>query len=268
METRHRTALGVVLALLWLASFPASAAAGYDIAHIVERTCDPGGPLIVTDKFKEPQDRDRVVTEPGEVIACPPASETRPFQIAAGPERIDGKAYLCTYFSHLGADGADVCLDADAAAGARSPVQPLMAIQADQSGQLALAGIVSDEVETVVVAPAPRNSGKPTMIPIERQRAVRLGAAGAFRYFSLTVDRRTLCADEPPRLVARDSSGRRIAEPEVPATTRLLSTADRVPYARSLDGDFCRLAARDDPAAFAWLTETYAALRSFVRTLI
>ena len=73
----------------------------------------------------------------------------------------------------------------------------------------------------------------------------------------LTVDRRTLC--EAPRLHARDGSGRRIAERAVPATTALLSTADHVPHARSLDGELC---------APAWLTETYAMLRSLLRRLI
>jgi hypothetical protein len=267
METGHRTILGVV-ALLWLVSFPASAAAGYDIAHIVERTCDPGAPLIVADKWKSPQDRDRVITERGEVIACPPARPTKSFQIAAGPERIGGKAHLCTYFSLLGGDGADVCVDTEAAAGARSLVKPLMTIQVDQSGRMELVGIVSDEVATVAVVPAAGISGELTMVAVERQRAARLGATRAFRYFSLTVDRRTLCADEAPRLLARDSSGRRTAERAVPATTALLSTADRVPYARSVDGDLCGPAVPDEPAALSWLTEICAMLRSLLRTLI
>jgi hypothetical protein len=41
VEKWHRTALAVV-ALLWLVSFPASAVGGYDVAHIVKRTCEPG----------------------------------------------------------------------------------------------------------------------------------------------------------------------------------------------------------------------------------
>ena len=267
MEPGHRAAVGAV-GLLWLVSFSASAAAGYDIAHIVERTCDPGGRLIVADEWKAPQDRDRVVTERGEVIACPPARPTKSFQIAAGPERLGGKAHLCTYFSLLGGDGADVCIDTEAADGARSLVKPLMTIQADQSGRMELVGIVSDEVATVTVVPAAGISGELTMIVIERQRAARLGATRAFRYFSLTVDRRTLCADEAPRLLARDSSGRRIAERAVPATTPLLSTADRVSYARSLDGDLCGSAVPYKPAVPPWLTEIFAVLRSLLGTLI
>ena len=91
------------------------------------------------------------------------------------------------------------------------------------------------------------------MVTIGRQRAARLGATRAFHYFSLTVDRRTLC--EAPRLQARDSSGRRIAERAVPATTALLSTGDRVPHARSLDGELC-----EPPAPLAWFTATYTML--------
>jgi hypothetical protein len=266
MATGHRTVIGVV-GLLWLASFPALAAAGYDIAHSIERTCVPGGRLIVADEWKSPQDRGRVVTEPGEVIACPPARPAKSFQIAAGPERIGRKTHLCTYFSLLGGDGADVCSDTEPADGARSLVQPLMAIQADQSGRLELVGIVSDEVATVAVAGAAGISGDLTMIAIEPQRAVRLGATRAFRYFSLTVDRRILCAGEAPRLLARDSSGRRITERAVPATTPLLSTADRVLHARSLDGDLCASAVPDEPTALSWLTEACAVLRSLLRTL-
>ena len=235
----HRTALGV-LALLWLAAFPASAPAGYDVAHILQRTCDPGGRLIVADEWKGD-----AVAQPGEVIACP----ARSFQIAAGPERIGGRAYLCTYFSLVGGDGADVCTHT---AGARSPVMPLMAIQADRSGRMELVGIAGDDVAAVSMG-----QSLATMVPIGRQRAARLGATRAFRYFSLTVDRRTLC--ETPRLQARDSSGRRIAERAVPATTALLSTADRVPHARSLDGELCES---------TWLAKTYAMLRSLVRMLI
>jgi hypothetical protein len=118
------------------------------------------------------------------------------------------------------------------------------------------------------VAPAAGIAGELTLIPIERQRAARLGATRAFGYFSLTVDRRTLCADQAPRLLGRDGSDRRIAESAVPATTALLSAADRVPYARSLDGDLCGSRVPDEPAALAWLTETCAMLRLLLRTLI
>lgn len=255
-----------MVALLWLVSFPASAIGGYDIAHIVKRTCEPGGPLIVTDKWKRPQDRDRVITEPGEVIACPPAGPKNSFQIAAGPERIGREAQLCTYFSLLD-DGADACFGAESADGARPLVKPLMTIQADRSGRLELVGIVSDDVVTVAVAPAARIAGQPTLIPIERQRAARLGATAAFRYFSVTIDRRTLCADEAPRVLGRDSSDRRIAEGAVPTSTRLLSAADRVPYARSLKA-LCGSRVPGQPAALGWLTEMGAVLRSLLRALI
>jgi hypothetical protein len=267
METWHWIALAVV-ALLWLVSFPASAVGGYDIAHIVKRTCEPGGSLIVEDKWKRPQDRDRVVTEPGEVIACPPAGPRNSFQIAAGPERFGGEAVLCTYFSLLGGDGADLCFDTESADGAGSLVKPLMTIRADQSDRLELVGIVSDDVATVAVAPAAGISGELTLIPIERQRAARLGATRAFAYFSLAVDRRTVCAYEAPRVLGLDSSGQRIAESAVPTTTALLSAADHVPYARSLDGALCGVRVPDEPAALAWLAEACAMLRLLLRSLI
>jgi hypothetical protein len=234
MERWHRIAVPL-LALLWLVSVPASAVGGYDIAHIVKRTCEPGGPLIVSDKWKPSQDRDRVITRAGEVIACPPAGTGSSFQIAAGPERIGGDAYFCTYFSLLGDDGADICLLTEAA----SPLKPLMTIQADRSDRLELVGIAGNDVVTVEVIPAARISGEATMIPIEPRRAARLGATRAFRYFSLPVDRSTVCANEITRVVGRDRSGRRVAEAAIPTSTPLLSAADRVPHSRSLDSQLC-----------------------------
>jgi hypothetical protein len=230
MERVLRTALPVV-GLLWLLFLPASASAGYDIAHIVERTCEPGGPLIVADEWKDPQDRDRVITEPGEVIACPPTGPENSFQIAAAPERIGREPYLCTYFSLFNGDGADICFNGD---GAASLVEPLMAIRAGRADPLALAGIVSDDVATVALGPTGGGSLEPMLVPIEAQRAERLGATSAFSYFSLSVERRTVCADERPQLVGRGTSGRVVAESPVPISTPLVDATDRVPYARSL----------------------------------
>ena len=266
METGHRTVLGVV-ALLWLVSFPASAAAGYDIAHIVERTCEPGGPLIVADEWKRPRDRDRVVTEPGEVIACPPAGGKSSFQIAAGPERIGPELYVCTYFSLSNGDGADTCLGPDPKERTRSSVKPLMAMQADRSNRLALAGIVSADVAAVAVTADAEPSRDSIVIPIERERAVRLGATGAFGYFSLTVDRRTLCSDGPPRLLGRDSSGRPIARSPVQVSTLLLSVTDRVPYGRSLKAR-CGSRRASESMALDWLSGIRTALRSLFAALI
>jgi hypothetical protein len=233
------TAVPVVVLLSLMAS-PASAVAGYDIAHIVKRTCEPGGPLLVAHRWT--QDLGGELTKPGEVIACPPAGRSAWFQLAAGPERFGGDAMLCTYFSLRGLDGADLC---DYTRGPR--VKPFMAIQTDRPDRLELAGIVSAEVASVAVDPS---AGRGTLIPIGRQRAARLGATRAFAYFSLPVDRRALCAGEL-RVVARDSSGRRIADSAIPSTIRLLSAADRVPHSRSLDGEFC-----EAPATSTWLTET------------
>ena len=106
------------------------------------------------------------------------------------------------------------------------------------------------------------------MIPIERQRAARLGATSAFRYFSLTVDRSTFCADEAPWVVGLGVSGRRIAGSAVPATTALLSAADRVPYARPRDPALCGSRTPVQPPALAWLTQAWALLRSLLPSLI
>ena len=250
------------MALFWLVAFPTSAVGGYDIAHIVERTCEPGGPLIVTDDYKGPGLRDQVVTEPGEVIACPPAGLDDSFQIGAGPERIGGEPSLCTYFSLLNGDGADVCA-VDGSGGEGSLMEPLMAIRADGSGgRLALAGIVSRDVATVGVTPAPALLRETAVVPIERQRAARLGAAGPFGYFWLTLDSRAACADET-RVLGRDSSGRRIAGSGVPPSTRLLSAVDRAPYASELKG-LCESQAASEPAAPAWFMGMAAALRSLI----
>jgi hypothetical protein len=266
VEKCRRTVVPVA-ALLWLVSFPASAVGGYDVAHVVERTCEPGGPLIVTDEWKQPQDRDRVVTQPGEVIACPPAGPEHWFQVAAGPERIGGGTQLCTYISLRDLDGADICYGTELVGGAGSLVMPLMTIQADRAGRLELVGLLSLDVATVAVAPAPGIAGDLTLISIEPQRAARLGASGGFQYFSLTVDRRTLCADEAPRVLGRDSSGRRVAESAVPISTRLLSAADRVPYARSLEA-LCGSRAPDEPVAPGWLIGSGAVLLSLLGALI
>ena len=93
-------------------------------------------------------------------------------RIAAGPGRIRRETLHCTYFSLLGDDGADVCLDAE---GAGARVRPLMAVQADRSDRLALVGVVSADVASVAMA-----SAAGPVIPIERDRAARLGATRAY----------------------------------------------------------------------------------------
>ena len=261
---KPRRTAPLLAAALGLACLPTSAAAGgYDIAHIVERTCEPGGSLIVADEWKLPRDRDRVIAEPGEVIACPSVGPKTSFQIAARhPKRIGRNSHLCTYFSLLDGDGADICLSADLAEGAGSVIEPLMAIRTDRSDRLALVGIASQDVATVAVTPTGGRSPEATVIPIERDRAERLGATAAFSYFSLTVERRTLCAEEHASVLGRDGSGRRVAENRVPSSTRLLSAADRVAYARPLKA-LCESEAAGKPASLDWLTEVSAVLRAF-----
>ena len=216
---------------------PASAPAGYDIAHIIERTCEPGGPLIVTDEWKREQDRDRLITEPGEVIACRALGAENRVQIAAASERIGRESYTCTYFSLSGRDGADTCSDLGAPSG-DSPLRLLMALRAEPPGRMLLAGIVDEETETVALAPSSEADRAPILIPIEPTRAARLGAPRAFRYFALGADRPILCGDDPPRLIARDGAGHRLAETGVPRSTRLLEEGDGVPHSRSL-GALC-----------------------------
>lgn len=265
MEKSHRETLPLV-ALIWLVGSPAPAVAGYDIAHIVERTCEPGGPLIVADEWKRSKDQDRVLTEPGEVIVCPPAGPKNSLQIAAGPERIGREPYLCTYVSLFNGDGADACLGGDSAEDGKARLQPLMAVLPSEGGPLTLVGIAGDEIDAVAVAPGAGNAQEPTVTPIDAERAARLGAARAFSYFSLSIDRRALCADEPPRLLGRDSSDQRIAESPVPFSTRLLSAADRVPYARSLRA-LCASRASNELGTSAWLTEMGTVFRSLLKGL-
>lgn len=256
-----------LLALLSLVFFPVSAVGGYDIAHILERTCVPGGPLIVADDWKSPKDRDRVMTKPGEVIACPPEGPRSSFQIAAGPERIGRRRYFCTYFSLIKkVDGDDTCFTTDLGSGAGPFVKPLMTIRADDSGPLALSGIVSDDAATVAIVPRPTVTPEPAIVPVDRTRATRLGASRSFGYFSLTADRGSLCAEEPARLFARDSSGNRLAEHTVPLSTRVLDLADRAKYARSLKTLCGR--GTNGSVEVPWLTEMGALLRSFLGALI
>jgi hypothetical protein len=230
-------------ALLWLLASPAEALSGSDVAHIIKRTCDPGGPLITMDRWKE------FGTRQGEVIACRPAGESW-FQIAAGAERFGKRPMHCSYFSLRNGDGADLCSPIDRAG---SFVQHLMAVRADRSGRMALAGIVSDDVATV--------RGEP-VIPIGRERAARLGARRPLAYFSVTVPLRALCADPAPRLVARDARGRRVAHVRVDTYLMWLSVTDRVPYARSL-GAVCPW-----PEPPVSQTQLVAGVQALIRALV
>jgi hypothetical protein len=252
----------VVVPLLWLLSFPIPATGGYDTAHIVERTCEAGGPLIVADEWKRARDRDRLLTEPGEVIGCAPVGRKGSFQIAAGPERIGGDYYVCTLFSLRNGDGADVCSGSGVGGGADPVVDPLMAVRGDRQGGLAVSGIVSDDVASLSVAHA-RAAGV-TMFPVDQQRAARLGAERAFGFFSLSVSGRAACGAEPVQLIGRDRSGERITVTELRRSTWLLDALDRATYATRLK-DLCgpRTAAGSE-----WLSEIGAVLRSIGESLL
>lgn len=262
---RVRRSRGTALAfigLLWL-WWPAAAVGGYDIAHIVERTCEPGGSLIVTDAYKRPRDRNRLITKPGEVIACPSIGRDGSFQIGAGPEWIGREPYLCTYVSLLAGDGADSCSTTDSRQSPAPMIQPLMTIRVDDSGLVGLTGIASADVAAVAVTPVSNGAPEASMFSIDGDRAARLGAGRAFGYFSLNVDTRTLCAEEPATLVGRDGSGGRIAESAVSISTRLLDSADGVPYARSLKA-LCGSQAPRERVEAGWLTDIGALLRSIL----
>lgn len=256
----------LLIALLCLVAVPGPAIAGYDIAHIVERTCDPGGALIVTDKWKASKDQGEMITEPGEVVGCPPAGPGDAFQIAAGPEGIGRESYLCTYVSLFNGDGADVCSATDSVGGEKALVQPMVVVLPEESGRLMLIGTISDKIATVELAPPGSGSEEATVIPIDLDQATRLGAPRAFGYFSLPITRPTLCADNRPRVLGRDSSGRRIAESRVPRSSWLLSAADRVPHATSLR-ELCGPSPPEETMTSAWLTKMGAVFRSLYKAL-
>ncbi len=259
----------MVLSLLAVSCLvaPAPAVGGYDIAHIVERTCEEGGPLVVTDEFKPAQDRHRVLTEPGDVIACPRAGGEASFQIAAGPEGIGADPYVCTYVSLRNGDGSDSCWTAATFGRTKPLLEPLIAVRVDEPDRLTLVGIAGSETATVASTPAGALSPDPTVLPIDAERAAGLGAAGAYSYFWLTVDRQTACAVEPPRLQAHDGSGQLVAETRVSRSTWLLDATDGLTHSRPLRG-LCEEYVAEEPAATGWLTGASALVRSLLTLLI
>lgn len=226
----------------------AHAFGGYDVAHIVKRTCKPGGPLIVTDDYKGPRDDDRRVTEPGRVIGCPPAGPRQSFQIAAGPQRIGRDWCACTYFSLFNGDGADVCspIRGDAP---ETRVDPLMAVDADDSDRIAVGGTVSADVETVVV-----DEGASS-------RVVGIGPKRG--YFSVAVEGSTLCSGDPLTLRGRDGSGHEVAAARVQLSMSALATDDHATYARSLN-TWCRSGGTDQAVELRGLGAIATALQSLL----
>jgi hypothetical protein len=250
-------------ALLSLALMPAAAAAGYDIAHIIERTCDAGGPLIVTEEWKRKRDRGRQITEPGEVIGCRPVGAEGGFQMAAGSERIGDRAYLCTYFSLFGRDGADICLESRSVGD--SHVRPLIVLRTSRSGPVAVAGVAGPDVDEVALASS--DSDTTGVTPMARRRAVRVGASRAFGYFSLAADPGVVCADGPPRLIGLDDAGRRFSGGAVRRSTRLLDGTDRVPHSRALAG-LCSAPTGSERGTPSWLAGMHGAMRSVLEAIV
>lgn len=226
-------ALLAVLAVLWP---PASARAGYDTAQAIEKTCAPGGPLMLIDAWKRPRDHDRVITEPGEVIGCSRLGSAT-FQIAAAPVDDGGpdEAGLAMYFTVEVGDGADISyIDVS------RPVNPVMVIRAERGGQVALAGVATADVPGA------------TLVPIDRDRAARLGAARPFSVFSLVMEERALCGE---------------VGASIPRRTRLVDAADGVPYSRAVS-TLCRSYATPAAPPPEWVTDLAARLGSLVSALL
>jgi len=250
IDRRFRTAILFAALLSLVTARPA--VAGYDIAHIVKRTCVPGGPLIVTDEWKQPKDRDRVVTEPGEVIGCPPAGSKDSFQIAAGSERTGRDRFLCTYLSLFNGDGSDSCWETRSFGDSQPQIQPLRLIRPDRSPILWLVGIASEEVARVSTRPGPR--------PREQD----LRASGGLNYFAVTVDREDLCADPPLRILGFDDVGRMVADSTVSTKIGLLSATDRVSYANSMNRQ-CKAVKSEEPATSLTFVDLGALILSLLR---
>lgn len=218
----------VLTVSIWVLFAPAPARGGYDIAHIVEMTCDPGGPLIVTDDWKAPEDRDRVVTEPGEVIGCPRVGAAS-YQLAAA--RADGcpaTAHLAAYFTVGEVDGGDVsCIESGA-----PDVSPVMAIRTDRRGAIAVAGVATADVPGAA------------LIPIDRERARRLGASGAFRFFTLPMSEQRLCRE---------------IGVSIPRRLRLVDATDEGTSSRPLTA-LCRARSLPVAAMPLWIMELAARL--------
>jgi hypothetical protein len=167
----------------------------------------------------------------GDVIGCPPAGRQGRFQIAAGPERIGGDLYACSYFSLFNGDGSDLCSSPGLDLTADSLARPLMAVRAGRAGPLALVGFAGRHVASVGLNGGNRDDDRWTY-RVAAAQAAQLGASRPFSYWSLKVDRGALC-DVGARLVVRARSGR-VEEEPVPLSTGFLDTKGRATYARPL----------------------------------
>jgi hypothetical protein len=191
-----RARIAAALALTACLAAPGSAGAGYDIAHAVERTCEPGAPLVFSEQYAG---KGKTITVPGAVVGCPLGPLEGRLQISIGPERIGEETYRCVYYSHLNGAGRDLC----SSAGSDSAIGALQAAER-HDGRIAITGMTDDTVSRIDLAPralfrATRAAG-----------AVHYTspAAGGPRFFSLVTTPWELCTQSRPRLIARDSSGR------------------------------------------------------------
>lgn len=135
----------VMAALVWFLWSPAVALGGGPVAWTIEKTCEPGGPLVLAPDFARSDFR----TRPGEVVGCARAGAST-FQIAVEPVRFEGREELCVYFTIEAArDGDDICI-----VDTTQDFSPLMVIRGEGEGQLALAGVGTSSPEGAEVFPA------------------------------------------------------------------------------------------------------------------
>ncbi len=259
---RGQSVAGAVLvAIALLAALTADrAAAGYDIAHAVERTCEPGGPLLFRDEFKARDDR---LTTPGAVIACPKGGLDEQLQIAAGPERIGGDRYLCTYYSHQNGAGHDLC---SAATSRSSGISVLQAVRSERHrDEVVLVGAVDPSLARIDAAPrglfrAVRSAGAPLMIPVDASTAAAIGGVVPFSYFTLQIPVWDLCEADRPRLIARDSSGK-VVDSE--GLSRGVALIDGPGSIASLQG-LCKIEVGRDSSGLDPLTRAAVTLQSLL----
>jgi hypothetical protein len=180
--------------MVWLV-MPASAGAGFDTSHAVERTCEPGAPLVYSERYSAPGE---TTTVPGTVIGCPPGPLERRVQIATGPGRAGADNYFCVYWSHRNGAGRDSCWTQE-----RPPVFALQAVARSQEGEVAVAGAADRSVRRIDLAPRELFRAARAAGPLHFTRS-----DGRSDFFALTVPIWDLCIAEKPRLIARDATGR------------------------------------------------------------
>ena len=194
----RRSLVAAVGALALAVPISTPAVAGYDIAHAVQRTCDPGGPLVFSRSYSN-----ELTRVPGRVVGCPPGVLDRRLQIGVGPERIGNEDYLCTYYSHMGGAGRDTCW----IEGSLPRVFALQAVAIDGStDKLAIVGAADRSIRRIDLAPTELFRAARRTDPVRR-----VPGPGGFDYFVIAAPQWEVCVNPEPRLLARDREGRIVA---------------------------------------------------------